>query len=172
MKPALLVIGIQEQLFRGSSEAASSLEFALSRINIAVRLFHDQGLPVVCIRRVSPGDGLVPGTAGFDCPPRLAAQPSDIVLDISCGSAFHGTGLDRLLSGHGVDTVFLAGFSAEHCVLSTYRGAQDHGFAAILIRGALASAIPENIRFVESISDAVSVSNIEHLLRSPLALAV
>jgi nicotinamidase-related amidase len=172
MKPALLVIGMQEQPFCEFPGAADSLEFALSRINIAVRLFHDNAMPVVCVRRVSTAEGMVPGAPRFEWHRRMERYQSDIVIDSRCGSAFHGTGLDRLLAERGVDTIFLAGFCAEHGVLSTYRGAQDHGFAAIMLRGSLASPNPENIRFVECVSDTVSVSNLEHLLCAPLAIAM
>ena len=71
-----------------------------------------------------------------------------------------------------MDTIFLAGFRAEYCVLSTYRGAQDEGFAAIMIRNALASPSHENIRFVECISDVVSVSNLKYLLSEDALPAV
>jgi nicotinamidase-related amidase len=55
-----------------------------------------------------------------------------------------------------VDTVIVTGFCAEHCVLSTYRGAQDHDLMPIILRGAIASDKLENIRFVESISEIIS----------------
>jgi hypothetical protein len=56
----------------------------------------------------------------------------------------------------GVDTAIITGSCAEYCGLSTYRGAKDLDLTPILLRGSLASANPENIRFVESVSDIIS----------------
>jgi len=63
-----------------------------------------------------------------------------------------------------VDTVLVTGFSAEYCVLSTYRGAQDFDFTPIILKGPLASDNPEHIRFVEEISETISYGALETML--------
>ena len=64
----------------------------------------------------------------------------------------------------GVDTVIITGFCAEFCVLAAYRGAEDRDLTPILLRGALASATPENIRFVENISSIISYGALKKVL--------
>ena len=63
-----------------------------------------------------------------------------------------------------MDTVIVTGFCAEYCVLSTYRGAQDLDLTPIILRGSLASGTPENVKFVESISDVVSYGALKKIL--------
>lgn len=164
MKPALLVVDLQQAFFKSGQQTAQSLEQSVAYVNSAIGMFREQGRPVIFIQHLNPGAGLEPGQPGFDIPEKINALPSDIRIYKEQGNSFHQTGLSGQLEELGVDTVFIAGYCAEHCVLSTYRGAQDEGFAAVLIRGALASPSPENIRFVECISDVVSVSNLKYLL--------
>jgi nicotinamidase-related amidase len=164
MKPALLVIDYQKAFLSGDPQTVQSLEQAKAYINSAIELFRERNLPVVCIQHCSPQDGLQPGKPGFEVPDCIRILPTDFHVQKEHGNSFHQTDLCRILGDLGVDTVFLAGFRAEYCVLSTYRGAQDNGFAAIMVRGSLASPSHENIRFVECISDVVSVSNLKYLL--------
>jgi hypothetical protein len=49
-------------------------------------------------------------------------------------------------------------------VLSTYRGALDHDFTPIILKGSLASGNPERIRFVEEISETISYGALKTLL--------
>jgi hypothetical protein len=51
-----------------------------------------------------------------------------------------------------------------YCVLSTYRGAQDCDLTPIILRGSLASGVPENIGFVERISDVISYGALKKVL--------
>jgi nicotinamidase-related amidase len=109
-------------------------------------------------------DNLVPGQAGFDLPDTLAVLPSDLHIHKTYGNSFNRTPLESRLRELGADTVIITGFCAEYCVLSTYRGAQDCDLTPIILRGSLASAVPENIKFVESISDIVSYGALKKVL--------
>lgn len=164
MKPALLVIDYQKAFLSGDPQTVQSLEQTKAYINSAIELFRERNLPVVCVQHLSPKDALVPGNPGYEIPDGLKILPTDIHVQKEHGNSFHQTKLCQTLKDLGVDTIFLAGFRAEYCVLSTYRGAQDEGFAAIMIRNGLASPSHENIRFVECISDVISVSNLKYVL--------
>ena len=80
------------------------------------------------------------------------------------GNAFNKTPLQNKLQELGVDTVIITGYCAEYCVLSTCRGAKDLDLTPIILRGALASDIPENIKFVESINDVISYGALKTVL--------
>jgi nicotinamidase-related amidase len=164
MKPALLVIDVQKEFFKSDAQTAQSLNNAIEYINAAIALFRVKNLPVLCIQHINEEDKLMPGADGFDLPEGLQILPSDSHIHKTYSNAFNKTTLQSQLQELGVDTVIVSGFCAEYCVLSTYRGAQDLDLKPMLLRGALASGSPENIRFVESISDILSYGALKKIL--------
>jgi len=164
MKPALLVLDIQKDFFKSSPAVAASLAEAIEYINAALVLFREKHLPVICIQHLDEAEKLVPGEEGFELPEDLGILPSDLHIHKTYGNAFTKTSLGEELARRGVDTVVITGYCAEYCVLSTYRGAKDLDLTPILLRGSLASDTPENIRFVESISDVLSIGVLEKVI--------
>jgi nicotinamidase-related amidase len=164
MKPALLVIDVQKRYFKISSVTAQSLDEAIEYINAAIEMFRAKDLPVICIQHMNAEDKLMPGDEDFEIPDQLDILQADFHVHKTYGNSFNKTPLEEKLRQSGVDTVIITGFCAEGCVLSTARGAQDRDFNPILLRGALASYIPENIRFVESISDVISYGALKTVL--------
>ncbi|HBE72732.1 MAG TPA: isochorismatase [candidate division Zixibacteria bacterium] len=163
MKPALLVIDMQEH-YLGIPGARDSFMSAAWWINRAIALFRAKGYPVIDVRHTDKAEGFVPGAKGYQTHPDIKLEPGDLKVDKERGSAFAGTGLDGKLRDMGVDTVVITGFCSEFCVLSTCRGAKDLGFKTILLRDATASFKPERIKFVEEISETVSLGALEALL--------
>jgi nicotinamidase-related amidase len=164
MQPALLVIDIQQEFYKYGPGTAQSLKDAIEYINAAIDLFRKKQLPIMCVQHMDEEDQLVPGTAGFELPAELNILPTDAHIHKTYGNCFNKTGLTDLLRECGVDTVVITGFCAEYCVLSAYRGAQDVDLTPILLRGSLASTIPDNIKFVESTSDVVSYGALKKML--------
>ncbi len=163
MKSALLVIDVQKAFFNDPT-TAQSLNQAIETINAAIALFREKGLPVISVQHMDEADKLVPGQAGFDLPDMLAILPSDVHIHKTYGNSFNKTPLAGKLRESGVDTAIITGFCAEFCVLSTYRGAQDCDLTPIILRESLASAVPENIKFVESISEIISYGALKKIL--------
>ena len=164
MKPALLVIDVQKDFFKSSPSTAQSLDSAIEYINAAIELFREKQLPVIGIQHMNPADKLVPGEEGFEVPEQVNLIPSDLRIQKTYGNAFNKTPLEDELRKLGVDTVIVTGYCAEYCVLSTYRGARDRDLTAIVLRGALASDVSENIRFVENISEMISFGALKKIL--------
>jgi nicotinamidase-related amidase len=164
MKPALLVIDVQKEFFESNTQTAQSLDNAIEYINAAITLFRAKNLPIFCIQHIDEEDHLVPGAEGFDLPEKLQIQPSDGHIHKTYSNAFNKTTLQSQLKDLEVDTVIISGFSAEYCVLSTFRGARDLDLTPILLHGSLASRTPENIRFVENISDILSYGALKKIL--------
>lgn len=164
MKPALLVIDVQNQFFNLNQACSDSLKAAIEYINAAIDLFRKKNLPIVVIQHKSEEQDLVPGKSGFDVPESLKLEPQDTRIVKTYGNSFAKTRLAEKLREHGVDTVIVTGFCAEFCVLSTYRGAQDLDFAPIILRGSLASDNTEHIRFVEEITETISYGALKTLL--------
>jgi nicotinamidase-related amidase len=164
MKPALLVIDVQNEFFNQSQACSDSLKVAIQYINAAIALFRKKNLPIVIIQHKSEEEGLVPGKSGFDVPQSVKLEPQDIRIVKTYGNSFTKTGLAEKLRELSVDTVIVTGFCAEYCVLSTYRGAQDCDFTPIILRGSLASDNEEHIRFVEEINETISFGALKTLL--------
>jgi nicotinamidase-related amidase len=165
MKPALIVIDIQKDFFHISDITTQSLHAAIEVINAAIALFREKGFPVISIQHIEEADGLKPGSPGFDLPDELEIAADDLHIHKYYGNAFNKTGLADHLHTLQADPLILAGFCAEFCVLSTYRGALDQDFKPIMLQGGLASETPENIHFVEQISDGVTYGALKNLLR-------
>jgi len=164
MKLALLVVDVQNEFFKPCPTMAQSLSDAISYINPAIALFREKGLPVICIQHMNENSNLVPGKEGFELPKELDILSSDLHIHKTYGNAFNKTPLENELRSLGVDTVIITGFCAEHCVLSTYRGSMDLDLTPIILRGSLASDNLENIKFVESISNLISIGVLKKML--------
>jgi nicotinamidase-related amidase len=164
MKPALLVIDIQNEFFNLNQVCSDSLKTAIECINAAIGLFRKKNLPIVAIQHKSEEEGLVPSKSGFDVPQSVKLESQDTRIVKTYGNSFTKTGLAEKLRELGVDTVIVTGFCAEYCVLSTYRGAQDCDFTPIILRGSLASDNAEHIRFVEEITETLSLGALKTLL--------
>ena len=108
--------------------------------------------------------GRVPGAEIFDLPENLQILPSDVHIVKTYSNAFTKTELLDVLRKLGIDTVILTGYCAEYCVLSTCRGARDVDLTPILLRGALASDKPENIKFVENVNEIISYRALKKVL--------
>jgi len=164
MKPALLVVDIQKAFFGSDPIMTQSLEKAIESINTAIALFKEKHLPVICVQHMDQENKLVPGEEGFELPDQLNILDSDLHIRKTYGNSFAKTPLEDELRKLDVDTVIITGFCAEYCVLSAYRGAEDLDLTPIILRGALASGSPENIKFVESITDIISYGALKKVL--------
>lgn len=158
MKPALLVVDVQQKFFEFGPETAASLHKAIYFINEALTFFREKKLPIIVVQHIDKAQGLVPGAPGFELPESLKILPTDRRIHKTYGNAFTKTELETVLNDLGVDTVIISGFCAEYCVLSTYRGALDKDLTPVLLRWTLASFSPANIPFVESINDTISLN--------------
>jgi nicotinamidase-related amidase len=163
MKPALLIIDVQNEFFSPTTE--QSLNDAIEYINAAIALFREKQYPIFCIQHLHPENNLKPGEPGFDVPEKIALLPSDERIHKTYQNSFNKTPLLEKLQALDVDTVIVTGFCAEHCVLSTYRGAEDRDLKAIFLRDALASDHLDHIQMVQNIGDVISFGALRHILK-------
>ena len=163
MNIALLVIDMQKAFYAG--DMRKSMENAAEYIDYTVKLFRKNNNPVIWIQDEDIEDGVIAGTEGFEIIDILKPDINEMRITKHYGNAFNKTGLSGYLLGGNIDTVILTGFSAEHCVLSTYRGALDYDFTPILLKKALAGKSEENIRFTENISNIITVNALQCFLK-------
>jgi nicotinamidase-related amidase len=168
MKPALLVVDLQNEFFADGSPALASLRDATEYVNAAIAAFRGANLPVVVVEDVEE-PGRVPGSDAFATHASVAVSASDHHVAKRFGNAFWQTELEAHLRAADVDTVIVSGFCAEYCVLDTYRGARERGFRAAILQHGLASPSPENARAVASFCEVISIGMVEALVTRPKA---
>jgi len=156
MKPALLVIDMQEVFFSEGPSVAESLNEAVMYINAAIDLFRARDLPIIVIEDIAEEEGRIPGSKGFETSPLINLETGDLRVHKTYGNGFNKTNLHQELQDMHVDTLILTGFAATQCVTSTYRGALDLDYDPFIFRGSLADASPDRVKFVEEIHNLLS----------------
>lgn len=162
MKPVLFVIDMQKAWYGEASE--KSMRSASRYINEAADLFRSKKLPVFWIYQEDSENGVTPGSAAYEMIDELKILPGEVRINKHYSNSFNKTECDRLLREMAVDTVVITGYCAEWCVLSTYRGAQDLDYTPILLRDANAGGSEENRKFVEKLSDIVTLGALGKML--------
>jgi nicotinamidase-related amidase len=161
-KPALVVMDIQNAYLPMMDDEGK--EQALQRVNWAVAMFRQRGLPIIVVSHSAPDFGASPGSEGFAFVDGIKIGDDDIRLTKTFPSAFKETELEELLKEQGCDTVFLVGLSAVGCVLHTYFDAAHLDFRTFMIEGALLSHDAELTDSVERIVGAVDFGALEYML--------
>ena len=83
---------------------------------------------------------LVDGTPGATIIDELTPQPGDLVVTHQRVGGFHGSELDDLLRGAGVDTVVFCGVATNVSVEGTARAASDLGYRVVVVSDACSAA--------------------------------
>ena len=162
MKPALMIIDMQKEFYVGQTK--EQMDRAAEYINYILPKFEEKNLPVIWVQDVDEGDGVVPGTEGFEFIDSLKPKTESIRIHKTYGNSFNKTDVDKILKEAGVDTVVMTGFCAEFCVLSTYRGAKDLDYFPVILKDGIASTEQANKEFVEKISETVTAGMLMKLL--------
>lgn len=164
MKPALIVIDIQNEYLPLMAEQGQSL--AMELINGAIYRFHEKGFPVIRVYHTDPGGGPKPGTEAFEYPKSVIIRPDDPQVIKNYPDAFKKTDLEKILREKGCNTLFLCGLSATGCVLATYFGAEGLDYDVFMIKHALISPDAALTKAVEEICETVSYSAMRLMLEN------
>jgi nicotinamidase-related amidase len=92
---------------------------------------------------------LIRGEAGQDIVPALRPLPGEVVLDKASYGAFCTTPLESLLRQRKIETLYLAGVTADVCVHTTLREAIDRGFFCWYVKDAISTFDPDLRRACE-----------------------
>ncbi|MCH7293629.1 cysteine hydrolase [Acinetobacter sp. ANC 3926] len=136
-KSALLVIDMQNGLFRGQSNPHNA-ELVLSNILKLIEYQRSNGMPIIFIRHVGEsGSPLDPNGLNTRLIEELHLDPhKDLVIDKKYPSCFKGTFLKELLDKLDVNEVVVTGMKTEYCIDTTVRTASEYGYKVDLISDA------------------------------------
>ncbi len=85
------------------------------------------------------GRYMISGEPCNDVIATLQPREGDIVIDKPGAGAFYATLLDHILRMRGLNQLFITGVTADVCVNTTIREANDRGYECVLIEDATAS---------------------------------
>jgi nicotinamidase-related amidase len=137
----LIVIDAQQEYFTGLLPIQyPPREESIQRMVAAVEAAEQAGIPVVMVQHSAGEDAPVfnPGKEEWQLHPSLEERRSSdwksVVKQYS--SAFSGTGLAEWLRENGVDTVTLAGYMTNNCIIASASDTEIHGFTAEVLSDA------------------------------------
>lgn len=162
MNLALMIIDLQRAFY--DEDSRHSMDSACEYINAILPLFRKAKLPILWVQHMDEEEGVVPGAEGFELIPQLQPEGGEARIQKKYGNSFNKTDCMDIINKAKVDTVILTGYCAEYCVLSTYRGAEDQDLTPILLKNAIASSNPQNIKFVEDISDLITYGALKKIV--------
>ena len=165
MKPALLVIDIQNAWLDENKDLRKSVEKRTDVINDAIAWFRRDRRPIIVIYHEDKKMGVVPGTQPFEFSETIRIEDTDLRITKRYPNAFNKTDLGAVLQREGCDAVVIIGLSASGCALATCLGANDHDLCAFLVKDGVASHSEDHVRFAEEICDTLSVRAFDKTLR-------
>jgi nicotinamidase-related amidase len=142
MKPALLLVDIQNDYFPGGAMELVGSPEAGAMAGKLLRAFRGKALPIIHVQHLSTRPGaafFLPHTRGVEIHSSVAPGADEIVIQKNFPNSFRGTPLlDHLRQGD-VGQLFITGMMTHMCVDSTIRAAVDLGFECFLAHDACAT---------------------------------
>ncbi len=136
MNLAFILLDPQSDFFGEDNPNLPAFKSAVPIINQALHYFREHSLLVIVIQHTSPK--LPAHTLKWEIFPEIIIKSSDVILRKHFQNAFWKSRLNRVLHDKLIDTLLIAGYLAERCVLSTYRGAIERGFSPFLLADGIA----------------------------------
>ena len=142
MKPALLLVDIQQDYFpNGRMEVVGAIEAS----QVAKRLldhFRQRGLPVVHVQHIAARPGatfLLPNTEGISFHENVTPLPGEAVIKKHFPTSFRDTDLEKYLLSKGIKDLVICGMMSHMCIDTTVRAAFDKGYACMVAHDACAA---------------------------------
>jgi nicotinamidase-related amidase len=165
MATALLVIDVQESFRQRPLWRAVSNPDIVGRTNRLVDAARSRGDLVVWVLHSEPGTGTVFDPVSGHVRPMdgLAPAEGEPVVTKTSFNAFTTTGLQQLLTRHGIRDLVVGGIRTEQCCETTTRLAADLGYDVTFVTDATAT-------FPIPYRDAPAGQTVEELLADPRTL--
>lgn len=144
---ALIVIDVQNEYIDGNFRIEyPSVRDSLPRIQRAMDLAVQQGIPIVVVQHVAGPDSPIfaRGTRGAELHPAIATRHRDLLLTKTSPSCFSGTRLGEWLDDRAIDTLAVVGYMTHNCNESTIREAAHRALHVELLHDAAGSLAYSN----------------------------
>lgn len=134
----LVIIDAQKEYLSGPL-ALSGMDAAVDNIKLLLNAAREARRPIVHVRHKGTVGGIfdLNGERG-EFIPGLEPQGDEIKIEKILPSAFHGTGLEKILQDYGTDLI-VCGFMSHSSVSTTVRAAKNLGFRCTLVEDACAT---------------------------------
>lgn len=145
-QPALLIVDIINGFTDPSCPLGSEATSVINANRQLMDIFHARKHPVflttvvydnedqasVFRARLPALNVLTRGSHWCDIDPRLPLSTSDVVVEKTHASAFHGTGLAGLLRRKGIDSLIVTGLTTSGCVRASAVDGLQHNFRVVI----------------------------------------
>lgn len=160
---ALVVIDVQESFRQRPIWAATSNPDIVDDVGRLVALAREQADLVVWVLHADAGSGgpFDPASGFVRLMDGLTPLPDEPVLVKTVHNAFTTTGLQQVLTSHGVRELTICGIKTEQCCETTARVASDLGYAVTFVTDATATTPIEH-------RDAPVGRSMDEILADPL----
>ena len=142
MKPALILVDIQNDYFPGGKMELFGMETAAQKAQMILNQFRTQRLPIFHIQHISIQPGatfFLPDTKGVETHPSVAPQEGERIIQKHFPNAFRDTPLLNELKKLKIETLVICGSMSHMCIDTTVRAAFDLGFSCTVISDACAT---------------------------------
>ncbi len=142
MKPALLLIDLQNDYFPGGRMELVGIEPAAARAQTVLLAFRKSGLPIFHVQHVASGPDatfFLPDTTGVEIHTTLQPLPNEPVVKKHFPNSFRKTALLEALCRAGTENLVICGAMSHMCIDATTRAACDYGLRCQVIHDACAT---------------------------------
>lgn len=164
MKPALLVIDMQNGWLTFSPGLKKSVADHIDTVNKVISIFQSANAPIIFTFHSYAEHGIVKETKEFEIMPEISITKDCKKIIKTHQNAYIKTNLAKIIRENGCDTVMIAGLSALNCVLSTYLATYDENLFPYLVKGAVAGPDEKSVQIAETICDTLSLRAISQIL--------
>lgn len=138
---ALIIIDVQQEYFEGLLPIQyPARDESIARIAEAIETAEHAGIPSVVVQHEAPAGFPVfaPESSTFDLHPEIAKRADNAAhrFTKSYSSIFADTGLEEWLREREIDTITLAGYMTNNCVVGSAAAAEPLGFTVEVLSDA------------------------------------
>lgn len=168
MKPALVLVDIQNDYFPGGNMELENIDQVSSKARLLLDKFRDQGLQTFHIQHIfknSDAGFFIPNTEGSEIHGSIDPLPSEAVILKHYPNSFRETDLLDQLKKNEITDLVICGAMSHMCIEATTRAAADFGFKCVVVQDACAT------RDIEFQGKKVSAIDVHYASMSALAFA-
>ena len=168
MKPALVLVDIQNDYFPGGKMELENIDQASSNARMLLDQFRYKGLDTFHIQHTFKDNHagfFIPDTEGSEIHGSVEPLPSEIVIHKNHPNSFLETDLLKQLKEKNITNLVICGAMSHMCIEATTRAASDYQFKCVVVQDACAT------RDVEFRGENVSAVDVHNASMSALAFA-